>query len=86
MSMTGKGRASLEYESHLCHSSLSLFVGTDTGGLQGLGESCSSLSDTVWSQSGTPSTFAFFNPKAKIQILASEIFWKEEDFGYGLVS
>ncbi|KAK7797615.1 hypothetical protein U0070_024982, partial [Myodes glareolus] len=47
-------------------------------------ESCSYSSDTMWSQSGNSSTFAFFCPKSKMRILASGTPRQKRDFGYGL--
>ena len=56
-------------------------LGTNTGSLQGLEESCSYSSDTMWPQSGNSSTLAFLRPKSKMPILASGTPRQERVFG-----
>lgn len=76
-----KGGVSLQDESRPFHNTLSC-LGTNTGSLQDLRELSS---DTIWPQSENSSTFAFFCPKSKMQILASRTPPQKWNPGYGLL-
>lgn len=60
-----------------------VLAGTNMGSLRSF-KDCTYPSDTIWPHGGNSSTFAFFCPTSKMQILASGAPLQKGDFGYDL--